>query len=561
MDRSRVSGASWLRYLLLMVIGALLLLASAEIIGAWRNWSDIDPGSGTWTGLANDLAHGSFYRPVRPTPSFDGYGGTRYMPLYFVLDAALIRMGVGVVNAGISLSVAAGIGLVLGTYRLLRELRIERLLAGCSAVLIVASGAVQSGFTATRGDLLAACFNVWGIACCLSWRRVGHCSSIRGLKTDTHESHALRAPSRGALWFRAAVACFVLAFMTKLTSVCGTAACLIWLTSSRQWRAALKLGAAIAFLAIACALLSNLASQGRMAESFRACASGGTSWHFASAAPRRALSMLTVFDPSAGMTLLAAVACAMAGARQRKGEERARVERAYGQAGLLAAQHDGFSTPRPAPASQPTWPRAASPCCVPSLPLLNLLLTALVTLAIYASPGTHRNHLIELHSASVLFVVWSVARGKTHLAPGLAVMCVLGAWGVAQTAIFFRQVRTPFDRQAIQATVAEFRADRGPVLSENGIFSVLCGEARPYVIDSFSFALLSRNDRTFAAAMEEALRHHHFSAVVLQYDPTSETGRIWYRNCNFGPSFIEHLLRNYHVAALHGSYCTLRPNR
>ena len=68
--------------------------------------------------MAADLKGGVFYRPL-----FDsvGYGGTRYFPLYFCLHALLLKLGMPVLLSAYLLSTAAIIGLMLGTFRLLRE--------------------------------------------------------------------------------------------------------------------------------------------------------------------------------------------------------------------------------------------------------------------------------------------------------------------------------------------------------------------------------------------------------------------------------------------------------
>ena len=82
--------------------------------------------SGIWTSLANDFAEGVLYRPV-----FDesGYGGTRYMPLFFVLYGSLIAIFHDPVTAGLSLSLAILVFLDLGIYILLRETGAPKVIA------------------------------------------------------------------------------------------------------------------------------------------------------------------------------------------------------------------------------------------------------------------------------------------------------------------------------------------------------------------------------------------------------------------------------------------------
>src|SRR2546425_3473988 len=88
-------------------IGCLVPFASsiALIIWYWPGALPQDNASGVWTALAQDLARGIFYRP---TADAFGFGGTRYMPLFFALHAGLIRLSIDPVTAGVALSLASG---------------------------------------------------------------------------------------------------------------------------------------------------------------------------------------------------------------------------------------------------------------------------------------------------------------------------------------------------------------------------------------------------------------------------------------------------------------------
>ena len=48
--------------------------------------------------LADDLARGTFYRPLL-SPEL-GFGGTRFFPLAFALHAGLLRLGIPLLFAG-----------------------------------------------------------------------------------------------------------------------------------------------------------------------------------------------------------------------------------------------------------------------------------------------------------------------------------------------------------------------------------------------------------------------------------------------------------------------------
>src|SRR2546422_2590216 len=83
----------------LVWVACLVPFASslALILWYWPGSLPQDNASGVWTALAQDLARGIFYRP---TADAFGFGGTRYMPLFFALHAGLIRLSGDPVTAG-----------------------------------------------------------------------------------------------------------------------------------------------------------------------------------------------------------------------------------------------------------------------------------------------------------------------------------------------------------------------------------------------------------------------------------------------------------------------------
>src|SRR5215831_16923616 len=85
----------------------VLLLAVVGVVGAvhllrwyWPGSFFHNPASGTWTALAWDFAHGELYPPVF---SPLGFGGTRYMPVLFMLYGAFIRLHADPITAGVLL--------------------------------------------------------------------------------------------------------------------------------------------------------------------------------------------------------------------------------------------------------------------------------------------------------------------------------------------------------------------------------------------------------------------------------------------------------------------------
>jgi hypothetical protein len=89
-------------FLLLLAAAALGVTTAARLPAAWASGNALNHVSGAWMALAEDLAHGQFYRPILD-PEL-GYGGTRWFPLAFAAHAALRVAGLDLVTAGYALA-------------------------------------------------------------------------------------------------------------------------------------------------------------------------------------------------------------------------------------------------------------------------------------------------------------------------------------------------------------------------------------------------------------------------------------------------------------------------
>ncbi len=205
--------------------------------------------SGVWGALAADLASGQFYRPVFAA---DGYGGTRYMPLFFVLHSAILSIINHPVLAAYCVVYASALAFVSGLFAFLRASGVSTRLSAASAVFVLAGLSVQYALVSTRGDLLAAALNMWGLALCA--RALG-------------QANTRRLALSGLL--------FGLAFMTKFSTLFGLAACVICFAARGRRREAIKLFAFSTITIVAGVFITYVASGGRVLDSFLASASGG----------------------------------------------------------------------------------------------------------------------------------------------------------------------------------------------------------------------------------------------------------------------------------------------
>lgn len=235
-----------LRILLAVSTIPIVVVTIVRIHHCWSNDAYIDHASGVWIALANDLCHGVFYRPLSGPL---GYGGTRYFPLVFVIEAGLMKLGGDPIVMGHLLSLAATLALMAGVYVLLRRLGVDRLLAFCSSVFVLCSESIQLALLSIRGDVLPAALVIWGlVACC--------------------------GPVIGARQLIVAAVLLTLAFSAKITAAYALgAAFLFFLLSGRRQAWTLTGLGALGFSTVIAAML--ISSHGRALDVLKACIMGG----------------------------------------------------------------------------------------------------------------------------------------------------------------------------------------------------------------------------------------------------------------------------------------------
>src|SRR6478609_2420448 len=104
---------------LLLALSAtvVVILSALRADVFWQNEAYLDDASGNWTALARDFAAGVLYRPLQGP---DGYGGSRYFPLHFVLHAAFMKVFGSPIAAGHVMAALAMVLLMGAVYAWLR---------------------------------------------------------------------------------------------------------------------------------------------------------------------------------------------------------------------------------------------------------------------------------------------------------------------------------------------------------------------------------------------------------------------------------------------------------
>lgn len=286
----RVTAAVWL--------GAALVAATLlRLPSAWESGNALNHVSGVWMALADDLARGTFYRPLHD-PAL-GWGGTRYFPLAFVLHAGLIRAGLPLLQAGQLLSLAAGAAAAAGAARFLWRAGHRPWVAAGLGALVLAGYSGQFALTALRGDVVAVAFSTWGLATLLP-RRPG--TDHRGLA--------------------AASILLALAFLAKPTALAAAGAGLAFVASREGPRRAISLALPFSACSAAGLITTEVLSEGRFSALLLGLGGGGGGLSGLLHAPPRLADLLVRSDPAGLLLLLAAAAAVPRALRAPPGPHR-----------------------------------------------------------------------------------------------------------------------------------------------------------------------------------------------------------------------------------------------
>jgi hypothetical protein len=293
---------------------------------------------------------------------------------------------------------------------------------------------------------------------------------------------------------------FGLSFSTKLSSIAGLVAGVVWLLFEARRRDAIVGLAAFGVTAAVVLGATWVFSDGRFAQSIGAGV-GGTRWSALATTPFTMMRLARQMPETAVFLVLGAAMWLAAVARGR----------------------------------------------LRDLPELYWLAAMVLTLPIFAVPNTDTNHLVEPAAASVLVAArWAIRRPRvlTEAAAALvaASLAASGAlvWGLMSSASEQRWGRPA-------EAVAMIPDRTKPILAENPAVAVAAGQ-RAYMLDAFLFQLMVRRDPAWGEPLRQKISQRAFSAIVLERDPDTERGREWYRAGFFGEGFIDLVKQHYREA-------------
>jgi len=469
----------WPRRLIVaaVLLTAIVLLADAAVSIASGLYLNL--GSGVWLALARDTYEGVFYRPL-----WNGteYGGTRYFPVLFLAIAGLMRTGVPVVAAGVTVSMLGLGAMVVAVRRLLTQLAVPQPLAMLGAALATAPYFVHQTAFAVRCEPIAAAFAISGLAV---------------LTPIEERPDSVRREIAAAILF-------VCAFLTKMTCAYGPAAATLALFYAGRRMAAARLAAMTAACGALAVIAINVASGGRAIESFRACALAGSSLStlLSPVAITRPLQLIAPSHLLSVVFVLAAVALALA----------ARTRLMLPAFYLLAA-------------AAVTGVIFTSPGTIVTSHILDAYVAAIVLITIVTASQAGRVHVLG-RTALVVLAVWAAGQNVVLIAKGIQQRIV--------------ETRIEAGRQL----VAALDDCGGSIVSESPLIPVLAGQ-RPVVLDPFAFRVVAMNRPDIGDDLAARVRSKEFKCVLLEQDPAIPGGHAWYSNVNLTESVRDAILDSY----------------
>ncbi len=241
-----------LAYLAAGGLAAISLLSTGIVVVAHLgDRYNIDHVAGIWIGLASYVSSGTFYPSLYDSASF---GGTRYMPVYFLLHSVAAQLlGGNYVLSGKLLSLGIVISLITLTFVIIRRFGVPRSFALLLATLVLLTDPGFDAATGIRADSLATLFQLGAVA------------------LVAHLGPRLAPP---------AAALAALAFFTKLSALWAPAAIALWLFLYYR-RDFLLFAATFIGFVFAFALAAQIASDGRLLENLATMAFAGVDREFA----------------------------------------------------------------------------------------------------------------------------------------------------------------------------------------------------------------------------------------------------------------------------------------
>ena len=307
-------------------------------------------------------------------------------------------------------------------------------------------------------------------------------------------------PMKYRMYFTSA--CFVLAFSAKLTAINGIVSLFFWLILNRRKKEAWEL---LLFTFIGCIVFLGIlyfGTSSRIISIFKICSSGGTDlYSILKSLPTAFTQTVTIYDPICLLLLFWAtiIICK------------------YGKTVMS------------------------------NLLFIFLLISTVLTIIIFGSPGSDFNHLVDISTASILLIGSTEfscksksIRSSIYIYSFLIVFSV--TYNLPSLTRLLKDDNKNIAKRYPQEIINLFKQDDVKVLSEDPMIPILANK-RPYLLDPFMLRLIILNSSSIRSSVFDSINHKKFSAIVFNADPLK--GTEWYSSTHFGYDFVNKVIYNY----------------
>jgi hypothetical protein len=480
------------------VLNAVLAAVSAAVL-AWSGllavlwsgtYSHINHVSGAWMALSKYAASGVLYPPL-----YDGrrYGGTRFMPLMILLNAAASKVTGEFLTSGKLVALGSMALLLALVFLVLRRL-------GCGVPSSLAlTGAVVASSTGfdeimgIRGDALAVFWQLGAVAIIAE--------AMARAKGRTRLMAALTVAS---------AALSTLGVLAKLSAVWAPIAIGLWLLACNR-RALLAYVGAFAVLLLGSLALFQVASHGNMFDSLFGLAFAGV----ATADPITQIKVLghDMVNSLRVSWILFPIALL----------------------GMITALHRRHL----------------------SIYHLSLLCAVAVTGVVYMDVGVQANHLIDLAVLTAIVVgeFWARIDSPARDTSGISLLLTVLLIWIIPTSYALNISTSPEDsigsdygkgtQRSMEAILAGNVRPNDRILSFDPTVPVGLGQF-PEVLDFFMFARINAKDPQMATALADRIRRREFDKIV-HIDDLAKPG--FSGEVDFTPRVVAATRANYRLAA------------
>jgi hypothetical protein len=170
----------------------------------------------------------------------------------------------------------------------------------------------------------------------------------------------------------------------------------------------------------------------------------------------------------------------------------------------------------------------------------------LITIAIFGSPGTFVNHLVDVTVASVLLVGYSL--GHMSRQQRRASLYLLMSFIIFFACYFSLSLKYHYERHAKrrdrypQELIEWVRQNEGEILSEDSLIPIMAAK-HPYISDPFMLRVILQKDDSLKNMLLTRIKKKEFSGIILIRDPVRD--KQWYSSMHLGLDVVQAVLEHY----------------